>query len=552
MDNSDQPQSGYSKPDGSIIKSITKPVRLFASLFLSINAPFFAIQITAIGLFLLCAYLATVSDIYLIVAGIIFVIASQLNQSAELITSNNQAEVQNYKVISIVIRYFGYTTFFSACGIAAYLENSANLYLISVSFVVILWSYLTILLTKLISSDTLTMQSLVLSNSINELRKSTPCIWERRYLYFYPMVRFESVPLVVLIASAFNTSGLLFWCSTAALILSIIVILRLLGRHNTDEAHALRRSVITFIFYLFGAAILLYLVLRLPIGEVMEAINSVGGEVTWLIFFPAVWAIPNAMTLMVLLDYRISFFDALYTQLSGDGFNGITPLLGMGGEPYKAKHLSRFVPLQDSSRAIVQSRLIHALSGVIYTAVILTICLLLIDFSNLPGLKVALIVFTIVMVIATVLILWLTMSKAPTQFTGFILSKFKLIEDFRHDPLSWSKLLVATSYRLVGRTGRFLELYIIFLVLEIIPSFADLVLVQGMIMASVNLFFFVPQGLGVNEAGIVSAFDIIGYAAATAVVFGLIRRARMVVYTLTGLIVYAAGMLFYARKPDPN
>ena len=164
----------------------------------------------------------------------------------------------------------------------------------------------------------------------------------------------------------------------------------------------------------------------------------------------------------------------------------------------------------------------------------------------------ALIVFTIVMVIATVLILWLTMSKAPTHFTGFILSKFKLIEDFRHDPLSWSKLLVATSYRLVGRTGRFLELYIIFLVLEIVPSFADLVLVQGMIMASVNLFFFVPQGLGVNEAGIVSAFNIIGYAAATAVVFGLIRRARMIVYTLTGLIVYAVGLLLYARKPSSN
>jgi hypothetical protein len=552
MDNSDPLQSGFYKSDEFMIRCLTKPVRLLASLFLRINTPFFAIQFASIILFLICAYLATLNDVLLIVAGIIFIIANYLNQSAEMMTSNNQAAIQNYKIISTVIRYFGYTTFFSACGISVYLETSANIYLISVFFVVILWSYLTILITKLISSDSHIMQNLVLSKNINVLRKSTPHPWERGYLYFYPFVKFESIPFIVLVASAFNTSALIFWCSTAALILSIIVILRLLGHQTTEEARTLRHSVVTFIFYLFGAAILLYLVLRLPIGEIMEAINTVGTEVTWLILFPAVWAIPNAITLMVLLDYRISFLNALYTQVSGDGFNGITPLLGMGGEPYKAKHLSRYVSLEDSSRAIVQSRLIHALSGVFFTAVILSICLVIIDFSNLPELKIAIIVFTIVMVVTTVLILWLTKSKAPTHFTGFILSKFKLIEEFRHDPLSWSTLLVATSYRLVGRLGRFLELYIIFLVLEIVPSFADLVLVQGMIMASLNLFFFVPQGLGVNEAGIVSAFNIIGYAAATAVVFGLIRRARMIVYSLSGLIVYAVGTLLYARKPKPK
>jgi uncharacterized membrane protein YbhN (UPF0104 family) len=101
---------------------------------------------------------------------------------------------------------------------------------------------------------------------------------------------------------------------------------------------------------------------------------------------------------------------------------------------------------------------------------------------------------------------------------------------------------------LIGRFGRFLELYLIFLVLEIVPSFADVVIVQGMVMASVSIFFFVPQGLGVNEAGIVTALDIAGYSAATGVVFGLIRRARMIVYTLMGLIVYVIGTALYARK----
>jgi hypothetical protein len=548
METSDQSDSVLIKITESAFRLITLPARLLSTLFARNRIPVIVIQLTSIVLFLVSAYLVTMTENLLIYASTIFITAIFLNQSAELIINSRETEAQTYKIISNVIRYVGYTVFLSACGISAHLKSESSIYLISVCLVILLWSYLTLLLTRIISSDIPQMQNLVSEINIHELRRVSPYAWERGILYLHPFVRFESIPLLVLIGSAFNAPGLLFICSTTALIISIIVILRLLGHLDTEESRALKHSAITFIFYFLGATTLLYLVLRLPINDVVEAINTVGGEVMWLIFFPAVWAIPYAMTLTVLLDNRITFLDALYTQISGDGFNGITPLLGMGGELYKAKHLSRFVPLQDSSRAIVQSRLIHALSGVIYTAVILSICLILIDFSNLPGLKIALIGFTIIMALATIAILWLTMSKAPTHFTGFILSRFKLIEEFRHDPLSWSKLRVATFYRLIGRCGRFIELYIIFLVLEIAPSFADLVLVQGMIMASVNIFFFVPQGLGVNEAGIVSAFNIIGYAAASAVVFGLIRRARMVVYTLFGLVVYAIGTLLYARK----
>ena len=54
--------------------------------------------------------------------------------------------------------------------------------------------------------------------------------------------------------------------------------------------------------------------------------------------------------------------------------------------------------------------------------------------------------------------------------------------------------------------------------MDIIPKFADVILVQGMILASISVFFFIPQGLGVNEAGIVTALNIAGYTAAIGVV----------------------------------
>jgi hypothetical protein len=532
----------------SIIKLVNFPHRLLALLFLRTQIPAFVTLSSAAILLLLSGYLAAMVNVNLIYAGIVFFIANQVNQAADYLISIDGDLHPTGKNIIRILRYSGYTVFFSACGIAGYIDSNSGTYLIAVCFMVFMWVYLTLLLTGFVSSNGPNIEALVKSEAINSVRSRPGHKWEKNILSLHPIVRFEYVPIIVLLISAINVPGILFWASALLLTGTIIIILRLLTHQDTDDARQLRHSVTAFVFYLVGATILLYLVLRLPLSDLMEVVNIIGPEVLWLIIFPCVWAIPHAMTLMVLLDNRISFRDALYTQISGDGFNGITPLLGMGGEPYKARHLSRFVPLQDSSRAIVQSRLIHAISGVLFTVVILLLCLLTIDLSSLPGLELGIWLVTLTMAMVIIVLIWVTMSKVPTQFTGFILSKFKLIEEFRHDPLTWSKLCIATAYRLAGRCGKFLELYIIFLFIDILPKFTDVLLAQGMILASVSVFFFVPQGLGVNELGIAAALKIAGYSAATGVVFGLIRRARMIVYALLGLIVYAVGTFLYAHK----
>jgi hypothetical protein len=309
------------------------------------------------------------------------------------------------------------------------------------------------------------------------------------------------------------------------------------------------RHAATIFFYIIGILIIVVLIARLPLSDLLEVVRTIGYEALWLVVFPMIWIVPYSMTLRVLLDNRISFSQALYTQVSGDAFNSITPLVGMGGEPYKAKYLSRFVSINDSSRAIVQSRLLHALSGVIYTGMISSACLYFFSLNSMPGLRFGLWCLLISMIIATILLVWLTMSQVPSNFSGFILSKFRIIEEVTHENLSWNKLIMGTFYRLSGRCGKFLELYLIFIILDITPNLTDAVLVEGLIMASVSIFFFIPNGLGVNEAGIVTALNIIGYSTALGVVFGLVRRARMIVYALIGVAIYILGKIYYAKKP---
>ena len=130
------------------------------------------------------------------------------------------------------------------------------------------------------------------------------------------------------------------------------------------------------------------------------------------------------------------------------------------------------------------------------------------------------------------------MSRVPNRF---LLSELKILNEFRHIQPGWKQVLIAIALKMIGRTGKFLELFLILIVLDIDPDFVDVVLVEALVMVSVCLFFFVLLGLGINEAGVLADFSIAGLAAASGIAFGLLRRARMITYTLTGLCVYVLG-----------
>ena len=548
MEDSNQTEKSVRSEESLLTKILRLPIRSIARTLAKVNAPIKLAQFVSALLMLISAYMVGTADISLVYAAGIFFLGYLINLVCEQLIILVYYNYVTYKLTTNVIRYLGFAAFFNACGILAFIDSGSSFYIFAVTFTILLWGYLTLLLSRYATVDNDQLTNLFDSGDINRVRNESSRYWERALFTIHSVVKIEYVPFIVLLFAALELPGIIYWSSSLLLVGAVIIILRLLSHQDSEESNRLRRSTISFLFYLVGATLLIYLILRLPLNDVVEAMNVVGPEVGLLILFPAVWVIPNSMTLRVLLDDRISFRDALYTQITGDGFNSITPFLGLGGEPYKAKHLSRFVSLQDSSRAIIQSRLIHALSGVMFTATILSVCLLIVDFSELPGLKAGLAVVVIIMIAIASLLLWVTTSKTPSRITGFVLTKFKLIDEFRHDHLSWSKLLVALGYRLAGRFGKFFEVYLIFFVLDIFPKFADAVLVEGMLMASISIFFFVPQGLGVNEAGIVTALTVAGYSAATGVVFGLIRRARMVIYAVIGLIVYMLGTMLNMGK----
>lgn len=496
------------------------------------------------GLLMLAAVLLMMATTWHpVLAGTVFLLGTLLDHAArELARSRGPASDARSSALA-ALRYISYGAFFSAAGVRLYTVTGAWTYIYTVTLMVFTWGYLTLLLSRHAREPAGMLDP---ANLLERGRTGTRV--ERLIGSLRGLAGSDTFPFLVFAVTAAGLAGLLFWgglVSSICVVAALVVILR---RQDSASGRTAFRNAVTFLLYLAGVLIILVLVSRLPFSDVVEALQVVGPDAAWLLLVPVTWVIPDAITLRILLGNRIQLQEALYAQVSGDAFNSITPVIGVGGEPYKAKYLSNFVPLDDSSHAILQSRLIHALSGVLFTAIVLIISLFMVDLSGIPGLSAGLAAVAALMLVVFVLLLWVTMSKVPSRVTGYVLSKFRLIEEFRHYRLAWPTLWLTMAYKMVGRGGKFLELYLIFLVLDIFPHFADVVLVEALLMASVSLFFFIPQGMGVNEAGIVTAFTILGYSAAAGVAYGLLRRARMLAYTLFGLMVYLLVALNDFRK----
>ena len=122
----------------------------------------------------------------------------------------------------------------------------------------------------------------------------------------------------------------------------------------------------------------------------------------------------------------------------------------------------------------------------------------------------------------------------------FFLKKLQIVEDFRNEPTPPGRFFLAFLFKFTGRVFNLLEIYAIFYLLGFEPSVIELVAVAGLIAASATLFVIIPQGIGVNEAGISTALDFLGYSTSLGLTFGLIRRARMIFWALFGIGMHLA------------
>lgn len=277
-----------------------------------------------------------------------------------------------------------------------------------------------------------------------------------------------------------------------------------------------------------------------------SAFTMVGYQILIVFSAALLWISCNALCLSVLVNHKVPFFYLLYTQITGDAYNSITPFGGLGGVPVKINNLTKYLNIHQASETIIRDQLIHSTSGIMFTAFLSFLAIGILPYEE-PYIF-PLLATGVVFLILSILFVVLIFSSKPGKLLQKLLTKIKILSDYRSNPIKRITFLKALGFKMLGRLLSMLELFIIFMLLGFAPSFLDILTVMTVLTIGSSILFIFPQGIGVHEAGITGAFSILGYSATMGLSFGLIRRARSLFWMIFGIALHLLVVLFYKKN----
>lgn len=532
--------------DGWVSRKINRPISTRLT-FLLAKYDFHPNTITTLALLLTLvgAWFAG-SGIYkqIVLGALIFQIASILDGcDGELARLTFRATRFGswYEQVASSTRYI---IFFGALGISAWISTDSKVYLFAVIILAAMAIYMLSQMIMFAWKHRDKEPQLIIPDSARGTEPSS--LFGSVYNIWRELNKQDMLAFVTFLLCIIFLYQAMFWFALLATTATAIMVSRSVTAAAMQEEGAeanILGKVDPIFFYLLGVVILCALIFNMDLGVVTASLAQVGNKI-FLIFSVAVlWIIANTLCIyMVIGPGKVSFADLLYNQLTGDAYNTVIPMAGLGGEPYKIKHLTQWLDWHTASRSIVVDRLIHSNTGILFGAVGGGLMLAYVD--NIPAAYyIPLVVVCSVLTVVSIVMAWLTLTKAPSKLAGYVLKKLKIIEDYRSDPIPPGRFFLAYFFKFLGRTFYLVEIYVMFRIFGLEPSFIDLASVAGMIALSATMFFVIPQGLGVNESGISLALDFLGYAAALGITFGLLRRARMIFWALFGIALHMGAIL---------
>lgn len=302
------------------------------------------------------------------------------------------------------------------------------------------------------------------------------------------------------------------------------------------------KSLRGVMFGLTGVGLLASLLIGVPVDEVMAAVESMGASMALVLMVAPLWFVANAMSLRSLLgpEAPIARRELVKTQIIGDGLSALLPLAGVGGEPFKLGHLSRWAPAGRVSLALVYDRLAHVVSGLLYLAALMAASAWWLELP--AALEWGFALGAVALTATGATLMALTGAALPGA-TAWLARRVKLLRHIHEADtrIDGQTLARALGYKLLARLAHVPELWLIAVLMGLTGDPGQVALIGAMLTGSTFLFFVVPGGVGVNEAGVAGAFALLGLPTHLGVAFGLVRRARVLSWAAVGVTLWAGA-----------
>lgn len=317
----------------------------------------------------------------------------------------------------------------------------------------------------------------------------------------------------------------------------------------------LKNKKLEWISFLVGIALLGYLISKFGVDRLSGNIEQAGWSLLYII---GVWFLIYVLNTVAWkvsigsMGRELNFPYLFMVTVSGFGINYITPLIALGGEPYKIKALIPALGTHGSISAVVIYRLVHLLGHML---LLLTGILVALIFLTIPpGVAAALVACAVI--VAAVIGLSLYGSKNGV-FTWLerILGRFPLLKKFapsverQRDSIEQMDKILSDSCEL--RSPRFylavfleylsralmsVEVYVILRGAGLEISAATALFLFLAYSVVINLMFFVPMNVGAREGGLLLALQTLALPPLLGVYLGVIMRIREFFWILLGLL----------------
>ena len=251
------------------------------------------------------------------------------------------------------------------------------------------------------------------------------------------------------------------------------------------------------------------------------------------------------------VSLRPSFWLLYVVRLVGEALNSITPAAYMGGEPVKAYVLHRFgVPLTDAATSVILAKTALTIAQIAF--VILGLALFFLA-RGATALDVALLAGAIAMgaAVTALLVRWQQRGLVGSlvrlarkilrraQFLVRLEERAPAIDERLRSFYRDRKLDACASvvWHLLGWIAGGGEVFAIMLLIGHPVSWRDAIVIEALAQPARLIGLVVPATLGVQEAGGMLIFRMLGLAPELGLALMLLKRVREIGYSVLGLAI---------------
>jgi uncharacterized protein (TIRG00374 family) len=312
------------------------------------------------------------------------------------------------------------------------------------------------------------------------------------------------------------------------------------------------------IFLPVGGAIFAFLVYQFGIDVIVDNIARTGWGILLVFSTYLVVYFLNAVTWWIILDKdteHLSFPHVFSVIVTGFAINYVTPVVSLGGEPYKAYTLAKKIPTRESASSVILYTMLHMLSHLFIWLTAIVLAVLYVPLTLL---------YTTLLVVISTIVVLLTLFLFSKHREGIFEKLLRRLEKFR---FLWkltakiktkeetllhidanivrfygerkSRFYSALALEYLSRVAAAFEIYLIFRLINVDISYLDAFYIFAASSLVTNVIFFVPFELGVKEGGLIFILQQLALSPALSIYIGIMSRIREFFWILIGLLFMA-------------